>query len=86
LVGSGDERGAELVDGCPEAAAGEITTASWQSGQTNKHAQELPRVLREWRAARVGEERQAGVEFTVMHPWRTAAAGCSREERWWSLK
>jgi hypothetical protein len=30
LVGSGDEREAELVDGCPAAAAGEITPVSWQ--------------------------------------------------------
>jgi hypothetical protein len=86
LVGSGDEREAELVDGCLAAAAGEITPASRQSGQTNKRAQELPGVLREWRAARVGEKRQAGVEFAVRHPWRTTAAGCSREESWWSLK
>jgi hypothetical protein len=86
LVGSGDEREAELVDGCPAAAVGEITPASWQLELTNKRAQELPGVLREWGAARVGEERQAGVEFTVRHPWRTAAAGCSREERWWPLK
>jgi hypothetical protein len=55
-------------------------------GQTNKRAQELQGVLKEWGAARVGEEKQAGVEFTVRHPWRTAAAQCSREERWWPLK
>jgi hypothetical protein len=47
--------------------------------QTNKRAQELQGVLKEWEAARVGEEKQARVEFTVRHPWRTAAAGCSRE-------
>jgi hypothetical protein len=33
-----------------------------------------------WQAARVGEEKQAGVEFTVRHPWRTAAARRPREE------
>jgi hypothetical protein len=38
LVGSGDEREAEPVDGCPAAAAGEITPASWQLEQTNKRA------------------------------------------------
>jgi hypothetical protein len=45
LVGSGDEREAEFDDGCPVAAAGEITPASWQSGQTNKRVQELLGVL-----------------------------------------
>jgi hypothetical protein len=45
LVGSGDEREAKLVDGCPAAAAGEITPVSLQSGQTNKSAQELLGVL-----------------------------------------
>jgi hypothetical protein len=45
LVGSGDEREAELIVDCPAAAAGEITPASWQSGQTNKRAQELLGVL-----------------------------------------
>jgi hypothetical protein len=80
LVGSGDEREAEPVDGCPAAAAEEITPASWQLEQTNKRAQELQGVLKEWGAARVGEEKQAGVELTVRHPWRTAAARCSREE------
>jgi hypothetical protein len=45
LVGSGDEREAKLVDGCPAAATVEITPASWQSGQTNKRAQELLGVL-----------------------------------------
>jgi hypothetical protein len=85
LVGSGDEREAELVDGCPAAAARETTPASWQLEQTNKRAGATG-VPREGEAARVGKERQAGVEFTVRHPWRTAAAGCSREERWWPLK
>jgi hypothetical protein len=45
LVGSEIARGAELADGCPAAAAGEITPANWQSGQTNKRAQELLGVL-----------------------------------------
>jgi hypothetical protein len=45
LVGSGDEREAKLVDGCPAAATVEITPASWQSGQTNKRVQELLGVL-----------------------------------------
>jgi hypothetical protein len=79
-VGSGDEREAELVDGYPAAAVGETTPASWQLEQTNKRAQELQGVLKEWEAARVGEEKQAGVEFTVRHPWRTAAARRPREE------
>jgi hypothetical protein len=79
LVGSGIARGAELVDGCPSAAAGETTPVSWRLEQTNKHAQELQGVLKEWGAARVGEEKQAGVGFTMRHPWRTAAARCSRE-------
>jgi hypothetical protein len=80
LVGSGDEREAGHVNGCLAAAAGEITPASWQLELTNKHAQELQGVLKEWGAARVGEEKQAGVELTVRHPWRTVAARCSREE------
>jgi hypothetical protein len=80
LVGSGIARGAELVDGCSAAAAGETTSASWRLEQTNKRAQELQGVLKEWEAARVGEEKQAGVEFTVRHPWRTAAARRPREE------
>jgi hypothetical protein len=45
LVGSEDEREAELADGCPAATAGEITPASWQSGQTHKRAQEPLEVL-----------------------------------------
>jgi hypothetical protein len=81
LVGSGITRGAELADGCPAAAAGETTPASWRLEQANKRAQELQGVLKEWGAARVGEEKQAGVEFTVWHPWRTAAARCSRGEK-----
>jgi hypothetical protein len=81
LVGSGIARGAELVDGCPAAAAGETTPASWQLERANKRAQELQGVLKEWGAARVGEEKQAGVEFTVWYPWRTAAARCSRGEK-----
>jgi hypothetical protein len=80
FVGSGDEWEAEPVDGCPTAAAGEITPASWQLEQTNTHAQELIGVLKEWGAARVGEEKQVGVELTVRHPWRTAVAGRPREE------
>jgi hypothetical protein len=60
LVGSGDEREAELVDGCPAAAAGEITPASWQLEQTNKPAQELPGVLREWGAARFARGKAGG--------------------------
>jgi hypothetical protein len=80
LVGSGDEREAEPVDGCPAAAAGGITPASWQLEQTNKRVQELLGVLKEWGAARVGEEKRAGVELTVRHPWRTAAARRPREE------
>jgi hypothetical protein len=51
----------------------------WQLEQTTS-AQELQGVLKEWGAARVGEEKQAGVELTVRHPWRTAAARCSRKE------
>jgi hypothetical protein len=45
LVGSGDEREAELVVDCPAVAAGEIPPASWQLEQTNKRAQELLGVL-----------------------------------------
>jgi hypothetical protein len=80
LVGSGDEREAELVIDCPAAAAGEIPPASWQPEQTNKHAQELQGGPMKWKAARVGEEEQAGVEFTARHLWRTAAARRPREE------
>jgi hypothetical protein len=80
LVGSGIVRGAEPDDGCPVAAAGTLAPVSRRLGQTNKSAQELQGVLKEWGASRVGEEKQAGVEFTVRHPWRTAAARCSREE------
>jgi hypothetical protein len=57
LVGSGIARGAELVDGCSAAAAGETTSASWWLEQTNKRTQELQGVLKEWEAARVGEEK-----------------------------
>jgi hypothetical protein len=81
LVGSGIARRAELVDGCPAAATGETTPASRRLEQANKRAQELQGVLKEWGAARVGEEKQAGVEFTVWHPWRTATARCSRGEK-----
>jgi hypothetical protein len=81
LVGLGIARGEELVGGCPAATAGETTPESWRLEQANKCAQELQGVLRKWGAARVGEERQAGVEFTVWHPWRTAAAQCSRGEK-----
>jgi hypothetical protein len=81
LVGSRIAREAELVDGCPAAAAGETTPASWRLEQANKRAQELQGLLKEWGAARVGEEKQAGVEFTVWHPWRTAAVRCSRGKK-----
>jgi hypothetical protein len=37
-VGLGDERKAELVDGCPAAATGEITPAGWRLGLSNKRA------------------------------------------------
>jgi hypothetical protein len=79
LVGSGVVRGAEPDDGCPAAAAGTLTPVSRRLGRTNKRAQELQGVLKEWGAARVVEERRAGVEFIVRHPWRTTAARCSRE-------
>jgi hypothetical protein len=45
LVYSGDERGAEPVDGCPAAAAGALAPVSRQLGQANKRAQELLGVL-----------------------------------------
>jgi hypothetical protein len=45
-----------LADG----GRGEITPASWRLGQTNQRAQELQGFLKEWGAARVGEEKQAG--------------------------
>jgi hypothetical protein len=67
-------------NGCSAAAAGETTPVSWRLEQTDKRAQELQGVLKEWEAARIGEEKQAGVEFTVRHPWRTAAARRPREE------
>jgi hypothetical protein len=47
LVGSGIARGAELVDGCPAAAAGETTPASWRLEKANKRAQELQGVPEE---------------------------------------
>jgi hypothetical protein len=47
LVGSGIAWGAEIVDGCPAAAAGETTPASWRLEQTNKRVQELQGVLKE---------------------------------------
>jgi hypothetical protein len=81
LVGSEIARGAELVDGCPAAAAGETTPTIWRLEQANKRAQELQGVLKEWGLARVSEEKQAGVEFTVWHPWWTTAARCSRGEK-----
>jgi hypothetical protein len=80
LVGPGGEREAEFVAGCPAVAAGEIPPASWQLEQTNKRAQELQGGPTKWKTARVGEGKQAGVEFTVSHPWRTAAARRPREE------
>jgi hypothetical protein len=80
LVGSGDEREAEFVVGCPAAAAGEIPPASWQLEQTNKRAQELQGGPTKWEAARAVEEKQAGVDFTVRRPWRTTAARRPREE------
>jgi hypothetical protein len=45
LVGSGSARGAELVDGCPAAAAGTLAPVSRRLGQANKRAQELLGVL-----------------------------------------
>jgi hypothetical protein len=36
LVGSGDERGAETVDGCPVATAGALAPVSRWLGQANK--------------------------------------------------
>jgi hypothetical protein len=45
LVGSGIARGAELVDGCPAAAAGTLALVSQQLGQANKRVQELQGVL-----------------------------------------
>jgi hypothetical protein len=80
LVGSEDEREAEFVVGCPAAAAGEIPPASWHLEQANKRAQELQGGPTKWEAARAGEEKQAGVEFTVRRPWCTAAARRPREE------
>jgi hypothetical protein len=59
---------------------GEIPPASWQLEQTNKRAQELQGGPTKWKTARVGEGEQAGVEFTVRHPWRMAAARRPREE------
>jgi hypothetical protein len=47
LVGSGDERGAEPVDGCPVAAAGALAPVSRWLGQANKRAQEVLGVLEE---------------------------------------
>jgi hypothetical protein len=41
LVSSGIARGAELVDGCPVAAAGTLAPVSQRLGQANKRAQEL---------------------------------------------
>jgi hypothetical protein len=45
LVYSGDERGAEPIDGCPAAAAGALTPVRRRLGQANKRAQELLGVL-----------------------------------------
>jgi hypothetical protein len=45
LVGSGIARGAELVDGCPAAAAVTLASVSRWLGQANKRAQELKGVL-----------------------------------------
>jgi hypothetical protein len=53
-VGSGDERKVEFVDGCPAAAAGEITPAGWPLGQTNKRAEKLLGTLGVVGARRVG--------------------------------
>jgi hypothetical protein len=45
LVGSGIALGAELVDGCPAAAAGTLAPVSRLLEQANKRAQELQGVL-----------------------------------------
>jgi hypothetical protein len=45
LVGSGIARGAELVDGCPAAAAGTLAPVSRWLGHANKRAQEILGVL-----------------------------------------
>jgi hypothetical protein len=68
LVGSGIARGAELVDGYPAAAAGTLAPVTRRLGQANKRAQELQGVLVECGAARVCEEKQAEMEFTVRAP------------------
>jgi hypothetical protein len=73
LVGSVIARGEELVDGCSTAAAGTLAPVSRRLGQANKRAHELQGVLVERGVARVCEEKQAGMKFTVWHPWRMAA-------------
>jgi hypothetical protein len=45
LVSSGIARGAELVGGCPVAAAGTLAPVSRRLGQANKRVQELQGVL-----------------------------------------
>jgi hypothetical protein len=45
LVGSGIARGAELVGGCPAAAAVTLAPVSQRLGEANKRAQELLGVL-----------------------------------------
>jgi hypothetical protein len=45
LVGSGIARGAELVGGCPAAAAGTLAPVSRRLGHANKRAHELLGVL-----------------------------------------
>jgi hypothetical protein len=80
LVGSGDEREAELVFDCPAEAAGEILPASWQLEQTNKHAQELQGGSYEVGSSTCWRGKAGGVGFTMRHLWRTAAARRPREE------
>jgi hypothetical protein len=64
-VGSGDERKAELVDGCPATAAGEITPAGWPLERTNKRAEKLLGTLGVVGARRVGDASDRKVGFTV---------------------
>jgi hypothetical protein len=80
LVGLGHEREAELVVGCPAAAAGEVPPASGQLEQTNKRAQELQGGSYGVGSNTCWRGKAGGVEVTVRHPWRTAAARHPREE------
>jgi hypothetical protein len=77
----GDRAGSRARRWLPGGGRGRSHSGELASRAGQQASARATGVLKEWGAARVGEEKQAGVEFTAWHPWRTAAARCSRGEK-----